>query len=44
LNEKRTEILFNIITKAYETGTVPRDFEKCTMTPIPKEQKSEKRR
>lgn len=31
------EVLFNIITNAYETNEVPEDFEKCIMTPISKE-------
>jgi len=36
------DILFRIIGKAYETGIIPKDFEKCIIIPIPKKKKSER--
>jgi len=36
------DILFRIIGKAYESGIIPKDFEKYIMIPIPKKKKSER--
>jgi len=35
------DILFEIIGKAYETGKIPKDFEKCVIIPIPKKKKAD---
>jgi len=41
LNDYGIYILFGIIGKAYETGKIPKDFEKCIIKPIFKKKKAE---
>lgn len=36
------EVLYNIITKAYETGEIPKDFEKCIIRLLKKKKKAER--